>query len=49
MTVEWSIDRWVEDPDAWVRDHRERHRLRVLATQAPAEDPEPADGDTRIS
>lgn len=48
MTVEWSIDRWVDDPDAWVRDHRERHRLRRLATQ-PGDDPEPAEGDTRLS
>jgi hypothetical protein len=49
MTVEWSIDRWVDDPDAWLRDHRERHRLRVLASRAPAEDAEPVDGDTRLS
>jgi hypothetical protein len=49
MTVEWSIDRWVDDPDAWLRDHRERHRLRVLATRAPADDPDPVEGDTRLS
>jgi hypothetical protein len=47
MTVEWSIDRWVADPDAWVRDHRERHRLRVLATRPSPDDEEP--GDTRLS
>lgn len=49
MTVEWSIDRWVADPDAWVRDYRERHRLRTLAARTPVEDLEPADGDTRLS
>jgi hypothetical protein len=49
MTVEWSIDRWVDDPDAWLRDHRERHRLRVLANRPPAGGPEPVDGDTRLS
>lgn len=49
MTVEWSIDRWVDDPAAWLRDHRERHRLRVLASRAPAEDSEPVEGDTRLS
>lgn len=49
MTVEWSIDRWVHDPDAWLRDHRERHRLRVLASRAASADPEPVEGDTRIS
>lgn len=48
MTVEWSIDRWVDDPDAWLRDHRERHRLRVLASRAPVEDADPVDGDTRL-
>lgn len=49
MTVEWSIDRWVEDPDAWLRDHRERHRLRVLASRPADDDPESAVGDTRIT
>jgi hypothetical protein len=49
MTAEWSIDRWVEDPAAWLRDHRERHRLRVLASRAPVADEEPVDGDTRLS
>lgn len=49
MTTEWSIDRWVADPEAWLRDHRERHRLRVLASRAPVDDPEPVDGDTRLS
>jgi|GEM_PF-2134297 hypothetical protein len=48
MTVEWSIDRWVADPDAWLRDHRERHRLRTLAARTPAGDGEPAEGDTRV-
>ena len=49
MTAEWSIDRWVEDPDAWLRDHRERHRLRLLAGRGPTPDPDPVDGDTRLS
>lgn len=49
MTVEWSIERWREDPGAWLRDHRERHRLRLLATRAPAEEPEPVEGDTRLT
>ena len=49
MTAEWSIDRWVEDPSVWLRDHRERHRLRVLANRAPAVDEEPVEGDTRLS
>ncbi len=48
MTVEWSIDRWIADPDAWIRDHRERHRLRTLAARPPAADPEPAEADTRL-
>ncbi len=49
MTTEWSIDRWVNDPGVWLRDHRERHRLRVLATRAPTADEEPVEGDTRLS
>ncbi len=46
MTAEWSIDRWVADPDAWLRDHRERHRLRRLAHQPAVGDDR--DGDTRL-
>lgn len=49
MTAEWSIDRWVDDPQVWLRDHRERHRLRALASRAPAADEEPVEGDTRLS
>jgi hypothetical protein len=49
MTTEWSIDRWVADPDAWLRDHRERHRLRTLAARPVSPDPEPVEGDTRLS
>lgn len=49
MTTEWSIDRWVADPDAWLRDHRERRRLRALASRPVPADPEPADSDTRLS
>jgi len=51
MTAEWSIDRWVADPDAWLRDHRERHRLRQLAARgaAPGGDDAAVDGDTRLS
>lgn len=49
MTTEWSIDRWVADPDAWLRDHRERRRLRALASRPAPADPEPADSDTRLS
>lgn len=48
MSAEWSIDRWVDDPELWLRDHRERHRLRQLAARAPDADPEPVDGDTRL-
>lgn len=49
MTVEWSIERWIDDPFAWLRDHRERHRLRAMATRPAAPNPEPVDGDTRLS
>lgn len=49
MNAEWSIDRWVEDPDLWLRDHRERHRLRTLAASPPRAEAEPVDGDTRLS
>lgn len=30
MTTEWSIERWVADPERWMRDHGERQRLRRL-------------------
>lgn len=47
MTAEWSIERWVADPDAWLRDHRERHRLRRLASRPASPAPEP-EADTRL-
>lgn len=49
MTVEWSIERWRADPDAWLRDHRERARLQALGRRAglaPAST-EPDEADTR--
>jgi hypothetical protein len=49
MTAEWSIDRWEADPEAWLRDHRERHRLRTLATRPAPPEAEPVDSDTRLS
>ena len=47
MTVEWSIDRWVADPETWLRDHRERHRLLTLAHRPAVADDR--GGDTRLS
>jgi hypothetical protein len=33
MGVEWSIDRWVSNPRAWLADCREHARLEELATR----------------
>ena len=43
MQVEWSIERWVSNPRAWLADCREQDRLERLVERAerPA-DPEPA-------
>jgi hypothetical protein len=38
LTVEWSIDRWVANPEQWMRDHAERHRLRSLAVGGREQD-----------
>lgn len=38
MEVEWSIDRWVADPRAWLADVRERERLRRIAQSDQAEE-----------
>lgn len=49
MTVEWSIDRWLHDPDGWLRDHRERARLQALGRRAAMAPPssESEEADTR--
>lgn len=49
MTAEWSVERWVADPEAWLRDHRERHRLRQLANRPVPPEAEPVESDTRLS